>query len=93
MRVSQGITGGKLIRRVEPQYPYQAKQQRIAGDVVVAALIGKDGRVREVKSVRGNAMLSSAAIAAVRQWRYEPYKLNGDPVDMQTEIVIKFALP
>ena len=93
LRVSEGITGGKLIRRVEPQYPYQAKQQRIAGDVVVAALIGKDGRVREVKSVRGNAMLSSAAIAAVRQWRYEPYKLNGDPVDMQTEIVIKFALP
>ena len=63
------------------------------GEVVLQAVIGKDGRVRDVKGVRGNAMLSAAAMAAVRQWRYEPYKLNGDPVDMQTEIVIKFALP
>ena len=93
LRVSQGISGGKLIRRVEPQYPYQAKQQRIAGDVVLQAFIGKDGRVHDVKGVRGNGMLTAAAIAAVRQWRYEPYKLNGDPVEMQTEIVIKFALP
>jgi TonB family protein len=93
MRVSQGISGGKLIRRVEPLYPYQAKQQRIAGEVVLQALIGKDGRVHDVKGVRGNAMLTAAAVAAVRQWRYDPYKLNGDPVDMQTQIVIKFALP
>ncbi|HYL13689.1 MAG TPA: TonB family protein [Terriglobales bacterium] len=92
-RVSQGVTGGKLLHRVDPIYPYQAKQQHIDGDVVLQARIGKDGRVAEVKAVRGNAFLANAAVAAVRQWRYEPYKLNGDPVDMQAEIVIKFALP
>jgi TonB family protein len=93
IRVSQGITGGKLVRRVEPQYPYQAKQQRVGGDVMLQAVIGKDGRVHDIKTIRGNEMLAAAAMNAVRQWRYEPYKLNGDPVEMQTEITIKFALP
>jgi TonB family protein len=93
MRVSQGVTGGKLLHRVDPSYPYQAKQQHIEGDVVLQAHIDKNGRVADVKAVRGNAFLANAAIAAVRQWRYDPYKLNGNPVDMQAQIVIKFALP
>jgi TonB family protein len=93
VRISEGLTEGKLVHRVNPIYPSQALQRRIDGQVVIRAQVGKDGRVHNPKAVRGNALLIAAALDAVRQWTYEPYKLNGDPVDMDTQITINFKLP
>lgn len=93
VRISQGLTEGKLIHRVNPLYPSQALQRRIDGQVVILAQVGKDGRVHNPKAIRGNALLVSAALDAVRQWAYEPYRLNGEAVDMDTQITINFKLP
>jgi TonB family protein len=92
LRVSQGVTGGKLIHRVLPRYPQQAMQRRIQGLVVVQAEVGKDGRVKEVKVIDGNSLLTAAAANAVREWRYEPFKLNSEPVEMTTQVTLKFFL-
>jgi protein TonB len=67
-------------------------QQRIQGLVVVQAEIGKDGRVKGAKVVNGNSLLAAAALSAVREWRYEPFKLNGEPVEMTTQITLNFTL-
>ncbi len=91
--VSQGVTPGRLLRRINPNYPSMAIQQRISGAVVLQARIGKDGHVHDVKVVSGHPFLASAATDAVRQWQYEPYKLNGQPVDLQTQITVNFNLP
>ena len=91
--VSRGVTPGRLIRRVSPTYPAAALQQRISGPVVLQARIGKDGRVHDVKVVRGHPFLATAAVEALRQWQYDPYKLNGQPVDLQTQVTINFNLP
>jgi TonB family protein len=91
--VSRGVTPGRLIKRVNPTYPSTALQQRISGAVQLQALIGTDGRVHNIKVVKGHPFLATAAIDAVRQWQYEPYKLNGQAVDLQTQITINFNLP
>jgi TonB family protein len=91
--VSRGVTPGRLIRRVDPTYPSTALQQRISGPVQLEARIGTDGRVHNIKVLRGHPFLATAAIDAVRQWQYEPYKLNGQAVDLQTQITINFNLP
>jgi TonB family protein len=91
--VSRGVTPGRLIRQVNPTYPSTALQQRISGPVVLQARIGKDGRVHDVKVVSGHPFLASAAVDALRQWQYQPYKLNGQPVDLQTQVTINFNLP
>jgi TonB family protein len=91
--MSPEIAGRYLIQRVEPEYPEDARLQRIQGDVVMDAIVAKDGNVREVKLVSGDSHLAAAAIGAVRQWRFKPYTLNGQPVEFQTRVVVKFALP
>jgi TonB family protein len=91
--VSRGVTPGRLIKRVDPSYPSIALQQRIAGPVQLEARIGTDGRVHNIKVLKGHPFLATAAIDAVRQWQYEPYKLNGQAVDLQTQITINFNLP
>ena len=70
----------------------RARETRVEGDVVLAAVIGKDGTVRDLKAVSGPAMLVSSAIQAVRQWRYKPYLLNGQPVEVETQIKLQFRL-
>jgi TonB family protein len=93
LRTSQGITGGTLTHRVSPTYPTQARIQRIEGTVVLEAVVGEDGNVRDVKVSGGPAVLASAAKQAVEQWRYQPFELNGKPVAMGTSIRIIFKLP
>jgi periplasmic protein TonB len=65
----------------------------VEGQVILWALIGKDGRIAELRSVRGPHMLRGPAMAAVRQWRFKPYELNGAPVEVETDIRLNFALP
>ena len=92
VRVSQGVTQGLLIKRVEPPYPPLARQARIQGSVVLQAEISKDGTIENLHLVSGHPMLAPAAIEAVKQWRYRPYILNGEPVEVETQITVNFTL-
>ncbi len=85
-----GFTGGKLIHQVAPIYSEEARALRVQGDVVLEGIIGKDGVVREIRVVHGDARLQGAAIDAVRQWRYEPFRSNGEPVDMLSTMTVHF---
>jgi len=87
------LTPGKLIRRVEPTYPTSARDSGTGGSVVLTAIVSRTGAVENVKSVRGPEPLSEAAAEAVRQWVYEPYRRNGEPVAVQTTIVVNFTPP
>ena len=92
LRVSSGVAQGLLIHEVKPQYPTLARQARIQGTVVLQAVIGKDGTVQNLHVVSGHPMLTQAAIDAVKQWRYKPYYLNGEPVEVNTQISVNFTL-
>ena len=92
VRVSQGVSSGLLIKKVQPNYPPLARQARIQGDVVLQAEISKDGTIQNLQLVSGHPMLAPAAIEAVRQWRYRPYLLNGEPVAVETQVLVKFSL-
>jgi periplasmic protein TonB len=92
LRVSSGVAEGMLVRQVKPQYPPIAVQARIQGTVVLQAVIGKDGTVKDLRLLSGHPMLSTAAIEAVKQWRYRPYLLNGEPVEVDTQINVNFTL-
>ncbi|HSS97415.1 MAG TPA: energy transducer TonB [Terriglobales bacterium] len=83
---------GSLIHRVEPIYPPIARSTRIQGNVLLAAVIGKDGTVQNLQVVNGHPMLVRAALEAVRQWRYRPYVLNGAPIEVDTQISVNFIL-
>lgn len=83
---------GSLIRRVEPVYPPLARTARIQGPVLLAAVIGKDGTMTELHAISGPPMLVRAAIDAVSQWRYKPYILNGEAIDVDTQITVNFVL-
>jgi protein TonB len=86
------IVPGKLTQRVPPIYPEEAKRLGIEGMVYLNAVIGKDGKVKQVRATEGETRLASAAEAAVRKWKYTPYMLNGDPVEVETEITVNFKL-
>lgn len=92
VRVSAGVTEGLLIHKVQPQYPPLARSARIQGTVVLQAVIGKDGTIQNLRAVSGHPMLTPAAIDAVKQWRYKPYFLNGEPVEVDTQITVNFTL-
>jgi protein TonB len=92
VRVSQGVSTGLLIKKVTPTYPQLAKQARIQGQVVLQAEISKEGTIQNLQLISGHPMLAPAAIEAVRQWRYKPYLLNGEPVAVETQVVVNFSL-
>jgi len=92
VRVSSGVAAGNLIQKVQPQYPAIAKTARIQGTVVLEATISKSGSIEGLKAVSGPPMLYQAAIDAVRQWRYKPYMLNGEPVEVGTTVNVVFTL-
>ena len=92
VRVSTGVSTGLLIKKVTPNYPQLAKQARIQGQVVLQAEISKDGTIQNLQLISGHPMLAPAAIEAVKQWRYKPYLLNGEPVAVETQVVVNFSL-
>lgn len=92
VRISQGVTKGLLIHRVEPMYPPLAKAARVQGEVVLSAVIDTNGQITNLQLVSGHPMLVPAALAAVREWRYKPYLLNGTPVEVETTITVIFSL-
>jgi protein TonB len=80
-RVSGGVEQGLLIYDVKPIYPKIAREAGVQGDVILQAVIGKDGRIENLHAVSGNPLLIKSALDAVQQWRYRPYLLNGEPVE------------
>jgi TonB family protein len=92
VRVSQGVSQAFLITKVQPQYPDDARQARIQGSVVLKAEIDKNGSVEDLILVSGHPLLAPAAIEAVKQWKYKPYLLNGQPVGVETQITVAFQL-
>ena len=92
VRVSSGVAEGMLIHQVKPPYPAAAKLARVEGSVALQAVIGKDGSIQNLRVISGHPLLTSAALEAVKQWRYKPYYLNGEPVEVETQIVVNFLL-
>jgi len=92
IRVASRVAEANLIHDVAPQYPPEAGRARIEGMVVLMAVIGKDGSVQDVRVESGLPLLAQAAIDAVKQWRYRPYLLNGEPVEVDSRITINFTL-
>lgn len=88
--VTGGVTEGHLVRRVAPEYPQLARQARIEGDVILHAIISRDGTIENLNVVSGHPLLVRAALDAVRQWRYQPFLLSGRPVEVDTEILVRF---
>jgi TonB family protein len=92
VRVSQIVSQGLLVHKVNPVYPPEARHARVQGTVVMRAVIGSDGRLKELHTLTGDATLAKAATDAVQQWRYRPYVLNGEPVEVETQITVNFTL-
>ena len=92
LRVSQGVLDGNKIKDVQPVYPNMARIAHVQGDVVIRATISKSGTIENLTVQSGPPMLIQAAMDAVKQWRYRPYLLNGDPVEVETVITVKFHM-
>lgn len=92
VRVSQGVVQGNAISQPKPLYPQMARMARVQGSVILQAVISKNGNIENLRVVSGHPMLQQAALDAVRQWRYRPYLLNGEPVEVETQITVNFNL-
>ena len=92
IRLGGRVVAAKLIYQPKLDYPELARLTRTQGDVEFEAIIGKEGSIEELKVVRGHPLLVKAAFEAVRQWRYQPTLLNGEPVEVLTEIIVTFRL-
>ena len=93
LTVSQGVSRGLLVKKTQPTYPPSAMQLHIEGAVELLATISKAGDISAVKILSGDPHLARAAVDAVKQWKYKPYLLNGEPVEIQTQITMNFKLP
>jgi protein TonB len=93
-RVKQGgnVTAASIITQTRPLYPPLARQARIQGNVVLHAIIDKDGKVAQLEVISGHPLLVQSALDAVKQWRYKPTTLNGDPVEVDTTITVTFTM-
>ncbi|HWF91097.1 MAG TPA: TonB family protein [Terriglobales bacterium] len=92
IRVSSGVSTGNLIRKITPQYPSIARTAHISGSVILEAEISKEGDVVNLHVIGGPPLLRQAAIDAVKQWKYRPYLLNGEPVVVDTQVTVIFSL-
>jgi TonB family protein len=91
--LSEQAARALLVQSVDPVYPTEGLAQKLHGPVVLQAVIGRDGGVEDLKIVRGNFVLSRAAITAVKQWKFQPYSINGHAAATQTLITINFSSP
>ena len=93
LNVSQGVSRGLLMKQVQPVYPPNALRLHIEGPVQLLATLSKSGDISDVKILSGDKQLAQSALVAVKQWKYKPYLLNGEPVEIQTQITVNFKLP
>jgi TonB family protein len=92
VKLSEGVLAAQLIARIEPQYPPLARQTRVEGTVRLHAIISRDGNITSLEVISGHPLLVKAALDAVRQWRYRPTMLNGEPTEVETFITVVFQL-
>ncbi len=92
VRVSSGISQGLLIYHPSPEYPKIARAAHVQGQVLLRAIISKDGHIENLQALNGHPLLVTVAIHTVQEWRYRPYLLNGEPVEVETEITVNFML-
>jgi protein TonB len=92
VKVSEGVEQAQLVSRIEPQYPVLAKETRTQGTVFLRAIISREGRITSLEVLSGHPLLVREALDAVRQWRYRPTLLNGEPVEVETSITVIFRL-
>lgn len=92
LKVSSGVAEGLALHKVNPTYPLEARKRHIQGDVLLRATIGKDGLIHDLSAVSGDPILIKAAMGAVEQWRYRPYVLQGQPVEVETTIKVQFHM-
>ncbi len=93
LRISQGVSQGLIVKKVQPVYPPQARLTRLEGIIELQARVSKSGSISGVKQLSGDPVLGRAAMDAVRQWKYKPYFLNGEPVEVETQVTVNFKLP
>ena len=93
LNVSQGVSRGLLVKQVQPSYPPNALRMHIEGAVELLATVSKGGNISAVKILSGDPSLARAAADAVKQWKYKPYLLNGEPVEIQTQVTVNFKVP
>ena len=86
------MTRGSIIKKVQPKYPKDARKNRVQGAVVLQARISKTGDIADLRVISGDELLVPAAIKAVEQWKYRPYLLKGQPIEVQTRITLNFTL-
>jgi protein TonB len=91
MHLSSGVVAGMIISRPEPVYPPIAKAAHVQGAVILHAIISKQGTIEQLSVISGNGMLVNAARDAVMRWRYKPYILDGEPVEVETSITVNFT--
>ncbi len=92
VRVSSGVSEGLLLHRVQPTYPPLARAAHVSGTVQLQATIGRDGNIQNLRVISGHPMLAPAAVQAVKQWKYRPYLLNGEAVEVETTVTVNFNL-
>lgn len=92
VKLSEGVVAAQLVSRVEPRYPPLALEMRLSGTMVLRAIISRDGRIESLEVVSGSPFFAQTALDAVRQWRYRPTLLDGEPVEVETTITVEFKL-
>jgi TonB family protein len=91
--IDSKVMDGAIIQRIEPQYPLKARKAYIQGTVILAATIDKDGLIHNLKPLCGPTILSDASMDAIKQWRYRPFMVEGQPVEAETTIKVEFHMP
>jgi protein TonB len=92
VRISSGVANSLLRHNVDPEYPWEAKQRHITGDVLLWIVIDKSGNVASIRVEKGAPILVDAAVEAVKRWKYRPFVLKGEPVEAESTILIKFRM-
>lgn len=92
LRVSSGVAEGLILHKVNPRYPEEARKKHIQGEVTLLFTIDKEGSAINLEVAQGDPLLAQAAIDAVKQWKYKPFLLNGEPVEVETMVRINFHL-
>ena len=92
VRVSTAVEEKLSVKKVPPKYPPEARQDRIQGSVVLKVTVDRQGNVANIELISGHPVLAPAAIEAVKQWKYKPYLLNQQPVEVETQIIVNFTL-
>jgi protein TonB len=92
VRISQGVSQGHLIKKVQPEYPKKARKEHVQGSVLMQAVIGTTGDITDLRVISGDELLVPSAINAVKQWKYKPFLLQGQPVEVETQITVNYTL-